>query len=138
MAIGAGLAVAASDVLDAVSPWVAYSPLLFTTTSTTPTSVARTITRAVWRRRGNEIACQVDLTANATTTGGASVQLPIAAVARQVICGSGAIMGASAPTQSGLAFMSSSLNSIIIPTLSSGFNDIISGQTFRFSVIYQV
>lgn len=138
MAIGAGLAVAASDILDAVSPWVAYSPLLYTTTSTTRASVARTITRAVWRRRGNEIAVQVDLTANATTTGGASVSLPIAAVARQVICGSAAIMGASAPTQFNVAFMSSTLDSIIVPTSASGFVDITSGQTFRFSVMYQV
>lgn len=137
MAIGAGLVITASDIQDAVSPWTAYSPLLYTTTSTTRASVARTITRAVWFKRAGFVTAQVDITAGATTTGGASVSLPIIATARMVLCGSAAIMGASAPTQFNIAFMSSSLDSIIVPTSAGGFVDIASGQTFRFSVCYQ-
>ncbi len=118
--------------------WQTFAnPILYQQTAGTRAAISRTITRAVWIERSGLIHAQVDLTAGASSSGGASVSLPKLAVARQLVVGTAAIMGASAPTQSGVAYMSSTLDSIIVVAFTNAFCDIANGQSFRYSVTYQ-
>lgn len=133
----AGLAIPYSEIAEGLSPWVPFSPLMYSVTNGSRVSIARTITRAVWIKRAGWVTAQVDVTANATSTSGASVALPIAGIARQVVIGSAAIMGGTPPAQSGVGYMSPALDSVIVVTTGNGFCDITSGQTFRYSVSYQ-
>ncbi len=133
----AGGKVFAATITDATAAWTTFSPILYQSTSTTRASISRTVTRAVYVQRAGLVIAQVDVTAGATSTGGASLSLPVPAIARQVVCGSAAIMGSSPPTQSGMGYMSATLDSIIVVALTNAFCDITSGQTFRYSVMYQ-
>jgi hypothetical protein len=137
MPIGAGLIITAADVADAVTPWATFAPTLWSVSTGARTSIAKTVTRAVWFKRAGFVVAEVDLTANASSASGASVSLPITASARQVVCGAAAIMGTAPPAQFNVALMSSSLDSIVVPTGTGAFTDIVSGQTFRYTVMYQ-
>lgn len=138
MGVGSGLPISAADVAEAKTAFAAYTPTLWGSIGTTRVSLTRTITRAVWLKRDGLVIAEVDITAGATSTGGCSVSLPVAAIARQVICGSLQVMGASFPaTQCGGAFMHATLDSVGPATAGSGFLDVISGQTIRFAVMYQ-
>lgn len=137
MAVGSGLVILASDVAEALNAWQSFTPTLYTLTTGTRASIAKTVTRAVYVKRNGLCIAQVDLTANAGSASGASVSLPVPAIARQVVCGSAAIMGASAPTQAGVAQMTAALDSVGVVNLANAFQDIVSGQTLRYSVAYQ-
>lgn len=137
MPIGSGLIIAASDIAELATPWQSFTPTLYTLTTGTRASIAKTVTRAVYVKRGSLVIAQVDLTAGAGSASGASVSLPVPAIARQVVCGTAAIMGASAPTQAGVAQMTAALDSVGVVNLANAFQDIVSGQTLRYSVMYQ-
>lgn len=138
MTIGSALQITAADAAEAQTPFAAYAPLLYQSLGTTKASIARTITRAVWLKRNGLTVVEFDLVAGATSTGGCGVQLPVAAIARTVICGTLIVMGASAPaTQCFGAFMHAGLDTVGPASVTGGFLDIISGQTIRAAVMYQ-
>jgi hypothetical protein len=138
MAVGSGLVIAAADVAEALTPFSAYTPILYQAMGSTPAAITRTVTRAVWLKRNGLVIYQFDITAGATSTGGCGVQLPVPAIARQVICGSLIVMGGTPPaTQCFGAFMHAGLATVGPATTTGGFLDITSGQTIRGSVMYQ-
>lgn len=116
--------------------WTSFTPTLYTQTTATRASLAKTVTRARYLKIGKTVWAYADVLANASSANNASLTLPFAAVA-QFICGTALITGSSPPSQSGAAFIHSTLDAIIAVQASTGYTDIISGQRFRYSVCYE-
>ncbi|BCJ45310.1 hypothetical protein GCM10010168_85790 [Actinoplanes ianthinogenes] len=137
MPIQAGEIAVASEVAEALDGWISYSPLLYSAMATTPVSIARTVTAARYVERGGLVIVQANIVANAASSGGVGVQLPIAAVTGIGMLGSGVITGSGAPaTQSGCAFLSGT-DKVTISLPSTAFLDVASGQRVQISLAYQ-
>ena len=116
--------------------WTSFTPTLYTQTTATRASLAKTVTRARYLKIGKTVWAYADVLANASSANNASLSLPFAAVA-QYICGTALITGTSPPSQSGNAFIHGTLDTVVAIQASTGYTDIISGQRFRYSVCYE-
>jgi hypothetical protein len=132
------LAADVDTLLAGFGVWTSFTPILYTQTSGTRASIGKTVTYAKYIKLGKTVLATADVTATATSTGGVSLSLPFAAPVRQLVVGSAAVMGGTPPTQSGLAYMAGTpFDAIICVTNTAAQNDIVTGQTFRYSVQYE-
>lgn len=123
-------------LVSALGTWTSFSPLLYSQTSGSRASISRTVTRARYLTLGKTVWAYADVLANASSSSNASLELPFAAVA-QFICGTAAITGTSPPSQSGAAFIHTTLDTVVAVQTNTGYSDIVSGQRFRYSVCYE-
>lgn len=122
----------------ATTKWTSFSPLLYQSMTTTKASISRTLGNCWYMVRNNYCVAHAEVTATASSTGGAGLALPVTPAERWTTCGSGGVFGTSPPTQSGVAYMGIGLDVILTTTFTNAFCDIISGQTFRYSIVYKV
>lgn len=124
-------------LIAALGTWTSFSPLLYSQTTGTRASISRTVTRARYITLGKTCIAYADVLANASSTSNASLALPFSAAA-QYICGTAGITGTSPPAQSGMAFIHTTLDTIVAVQTNTGYTDIVSGQRFRYSVCYEM
>lgn len=132
------LAADVDTVLTGIGVWTSFTPILYSQTSGTRVAIGKTVTYAKYLKIGKTVWATADVTATAGSTSGVSLSLPFAAPVRQLVIGSAAVMGGTPPTQSGLAYMSGTpFDAVICVTNTSAQNDIVTTQTFRYSVCYE-
>ena len=133
-----GKRVSSAEINNLLTGWQTYSPLLYSTMSTTKTSITRTVTAAQYVARAGIVQVMVDILAGATSSGGCGVQLPVSALAATPpLLGQAVITGASAPTTPLLAMVVASLDTIVVMLPSTAFQDITSGQRIRLNLSYR-
>jgi len=120
--------------------WQDFSPAVYSGMSGTPSFVARTVQYARWARHADTVWAVASVTVNATTSGGAGIQLPVPAAFRNFCAGTLALMGTGTlpPDQSGVAYMAPDLTRLVLVAYTNGFRDVgAAGQTLRYSVCYE-
>lgn len=128
----------AQNVDDAVGAWADFTPILYTAMGTTPTAISATVSYGRYKRVGKLVIAQAAVTANAATTGGCGISLPVTARDRIIGAGTLAAWGATTPAdQSGQAYMAADKVKLVIAAYTQGFRDIVSGAVVRYSVIYE-
>jgi hypothetical protein len=139
MVIAAGADLDAADFGGFSSGWITYLPAMYTNMNTTRSTIARTINRAKYLRIGSVCMVKLDITANATTTNGMAVQLPMNALERELACGSGAIFTGTTPTAPNVVSLGpgTPTDAVMMTTYSNAFVDITNGQTFRCTFMYE-
>lgn len=122
---------------NAIGVWTTFTPTLWSNVTGSRASIAKVVNQAAYIKIGKSCWVNADVTASATSSSGAALGLPFSASTQQSCFGSAAIQGTSPPTQSGIAFMGSALDQVIVIDNTTGFCNITSGQRFRYSVFYQ-
>ncbi|HEX6968861.1 MAG TPA: hypothetical protein VF174_08660 [Micromonosporaceae bacterium] len=116
--------------------WADFTPTVYTGGGST--AVSGTVGYAKFLQIGKTVWAVASVTFNATTTGGAAIDLPVAAATRLLNCGSCVLFGSSTPAdQSGIAFMTTTLDKLVVVAFTTGFRDATSGDTIRYSVCYE-
>lgn len=87
--------------------WTAYTPTVVNNAiSGTQATQAKTVNHAQYKRVGDIVFYDIDVTITNAVTNGVAVTLPFVAAERWQNCGSAALVGSGSPTtQSGLAYM---------------------------------
>ncbi|ANT41095.1 hypothetical protein BI024_gp25 [Streptomyces phage Nanodon] len=121
-------------------PWIFFTPEIRAATDLN-TAVASTPSATGCKYKyldRTTVLAMVDVTVNAAVTS-VCCSLPVPAANRQIMSGTAALFGTGTPTdQSGVAYMLTSLNHIVIAAYTQGYRNAASGNVFRYQVIYQV
>ncbi|WJN62879.1 hypothetical protein [Streptomyces phage phiScoe23] len=121
-------------------PWILFTPEIYST-SDLNTPVASTPSATGCRYKyldRTTVLALVDVTVNAAVTS-VCCSLPVPAAHRQILSGTAALFGSSTPAdQSGMAYMLSTQNHIVIAAYTQGYRNAVSGNIFRYHVIYTV
>lgn len=118
--------------------WTAYTPTL--SNASTGAALASSGASGKYTLIGGKTCiAQGGITASATSSGGIAVSLPFTAHDRDLDCGTLGIFGGTPPAgQTGIAEMLGDQARLVPVNFTSGFMDISSGQTLRWSVTYEL
>lgn len=126
----------------ALNDFTAYTPTLYNNQiSGTPASIAKTVQSAGYWKIGTGanslVIAHAEVTASAAVTNGAALTLPVTASTRWLNAGTAGIFGSSPPaSQSGHAYMATSLDKILFVTYTNSFLSAASGDTIRYLCVY--
>lgn len=122
-----------------IKPWVAYTPTLHTDMSGAETVAAGTNQAGKYQVIGKTCFVQGSGNFTGATANGAGISLPLTAKDRILNCGNAALFGSGTPAdQSGVAYMNSAKNKLIIVAYTSGFRDAAAANAFRFNCVYEL
>ena len=123
--------------------WQPYSAIICAaTTQPAVAAPGSSVSYSRWTKIGNTVFVIGEGNSGTGTISGVSVTLPTEAgtpFRRFLIAGQFWIQGASAPTQSGVAFMTAALDRVVMTTnTSSGYVDSAASHSIRWSLTYEV
>ena len=132
--------VTAPDITLTGGAWTSFTPQLKANASNVPTNLAQTGAGGKYRTVGKTVIAQGWATASSSSANGVSITLPVAAKDRNaLIIGTLRVFGSTVPAgQNGCAYVSGDLNSVVVVSDLSVYQDVVSGATVRYSVTYEV